>query len=547
MSSALDDPESTSSSSEKDVRDVAPSPELLASRDSDGSLGDSRPGGHLAGRVRGASTVFSDLTSVSGARLGAAGISAVGVIMATRILTPSGYALVAYVTIVQSLMYVTTSAWTAAATTRYGREELERTGMMTATSWNRLTVTAPLVLLATLIVVALKLAHALPPEMTWIFVELSIISGFLLIASEHVVNLLETSGRMKLTAISLAVRQAAIAAVLALILISGRGQSPLAVSGLSAAALAGVLIPFSAAVWKTGLWPPSIDRALMRRILIFSFPMIAFSASQYVIRSVDLVVLRAFDGATDAGIYALAYQGYSVLQQITTTATIVLTPLFVSLGTANKHAVIERYIRRVVPQLTFLFAMITGLIVPLLGVVVPIVFGNPFRAAAQPLAVLFVALAFSANASFVAPILMLYERSRSVGLINLIAAVTNVVLDVVFVGALHMGILGPALATAVAVAVIAVGYHVTADRSIHNRGRGRILLTTPLLAAIIPVLLFDGGLAVGVGLLSAVVTSMMILRRASPFALADMDMVEQLDMPAAVKRMAIRGLRFAAQ
>jgi len=499
------------------------------------------------GGVRGAGTVFSDLASVSGARLGSAMLSVVTVVITTRILAPAEYALIAYVAIISTLMFTTTSAWTATAVARYGREELELRGRMTSTSWNRLLLTAPLILTSIAVIVILRLAGALPAEMTWLFVGLAIVSGLLFIASEHIVTLLEAAGRMRLTAVALTLRQCVSTAVLLAIFVSGRGRSPQVIIAVGAIALAIVVIFMATRVWAIALWPPTIDRALMRRMLVFSIPLIAFSASQYFIQSVDIVILRAYGTPTEAGIYAVAYQGYGVLQQVATTATIVLTPLFVSLAAAKKQALLGRYVSRAIPQLVFISAVAAGLVVPFLGIVVPIVFGAPFAGAAEPMAVLFTAFVLYASASFSAPILILNERTRAVAIINVAAAVINVAGDILFVGPLHLGVLGPALATSLALAVIAAGYQIVAERCTKTRGSRRAVLLAPLLVATLPVLFVGPGVAVALGIPAAMLATAAILRWASPFDLSDADMIAKLDMPAVVKIFVLRGLHLIAR
>jgi O-antigen/teichoic acid export membrane protein len=499
------------------------------------------------GSVRGASTVFSDLASVSGARLGSAMLSVVTVVIITRILAPSGYALIAYVAIISTLMFTTTSAWTATAVARYGREELELTGRMTSTSWNRLLFTVPLILTSIAIIVILRVAGALPAEMTWLFVGLAIVSGLLFIASEHIVTLLEAGGRMRLTAVALTMRQCVSTAVLLVIFVSGRGHSPQVIIGVGAIALAIVVIFMATRVWTIALWPPTIDRVLMRRMLVFSIPLIAFSASQYLIQSVDIVILRAYGTPTEAGIYAVAYQGYGVLQQVATTATIVLTPLFVSLAAAKKQALLGRYVSRATPQLVFLSAVAAGLVVPFLGITVPIVFGAPFAGAARPLAVLFTAFVLYASASFSAPILILNERTRAVAIINVAGAVINIAGDILFVGPLHLGVLGPALATALALAVIAAGYQIVAERCTETRGSRRVMLLAPLLVATLPVLLVGPRIAMAVGITATILVTAAILRWAPPFDVGDADLIAKLDIPETIKRLVLRGLVLTAR
>ena len=191
-------------------------------------------------------------------------------------------------------------------------EELERSGSMQATSWNRLAITAPAVSLAVLLVVGLKLVGALPAELTWVFVGIALGSGVSLIAGEHMLNLLEASGRMKRTAAGVVVQRAVSIVAIVFVAAFGAGHSAVSIAlvwlgtGLLFAAWLG------ASVWRVGLWPVRFDRALLRRMIRFSLPMIAFAGSQYVILAVDVVILGAYRSIRDVGLYAIAYNGYGV-------------------------------------------------------------------------------------------------------------------------------------------------------------------------------------------------------------------------------------------
>jgi O-antigen/teichoic acid export membrane protein len=462
------------------------------------------------------------------------------VIITTRILVPRQYAVIGYVTVVAGLMFNLTSGWTATAVARYGREELEQTGVMNRTSWNRLLATVPQIVLFTAVIVLVKLSGGLPGEMSWTFVGVAIASGLLLILSEHVVTLLEAAGRMRFTAVALTSRQVIATGALVLVLASGHGHSPLVVLAVTLIALSLVIVVMAARVWRVALWPPSFDRQLMRRMLVFSLPMVIFAVSQYVIQSVDIVILRALGTRTQTGVYTVAYQGYMVLQQIPTTITIVLTPLFVSLGTARQGATIARYVSSFTAQLTFLTAALASLAIPFLGLAASVVFGARFTAAGRPLALLFVALVLYAAESFLAPILVLHERTRAIAIINALAAVINIAADLLFVGPLHMGVLGPALATAIALAVVLVGYLVTAELCVGERGPRRVLWLAPLVVATVPVLLLSPGAALGVGLPAAVLVTAAVVRWASPFVREDADIVAKLDLPAPAKRIVVR-------
>src|SRR5689334_12699387 len=93
--------------------------------------------------VRGASTIFSDFVSMIGGRFVSVLLSLVSVLIATRILSPSAYGGLAYLNVVALSIFALTAQWTSTSVTRYGREEVDRTGSMVAVTWSRFLVTVP--------------------------------------------------------------------------------------------------------------------------------------------------------------------------------------------------------------------------------------------------------------------------------------------------------------------------------------------------------------------------------------------------------------------
>lgn len=495
--------------------------------------------------VRGARSAFSDYAAVLGARFLSVLLSLCSVLMSTRILHPTGYGVVAYFTVIATLVFTITSAWTSTAVARYGREQLDRHGTMTNVSWARFAITAPLIAVATAVVPVVKLVGALPPEFTWTFTALAVSFGALWVLSEHVTYMLEAAGRMKLSAVGLIAQQGAVVAALAVIYISGKGQSPLVIASISVISMLVVTLALGATLWKQAFWPPVLDRPLVRRIFRFSVPMIAFTGSQYLIRSADLVVIRAYSTPEAVGIYAVAYQAYTILQTLAAAAPPVLTPLFVSLHEGRHERVIRRYFERVVPQLTFVGAVLAGLAIPLISVAVPIVFGDSFSSADEPLAILVVALVLFFASNLYAPIIVLHERTRPVGILNAVAAAINIGGDVVLIGPLDMGIAGAAIATTVALAVISSGYVVVARRCLGEVRWPNPLVLLPLVAGLVVALATDGTYAVVGGVAAVVLTTVAVQAAWRPFAAEDAEMIDALDIPGPAKRALMRALAHA--
>jgi O-antigen/teichoic acid export membrane protein len=305
----------------------------------------------------------------------------------------------------------------------------------------------------------------------------------------------------------------------------------------SATLLAVGAAPF---VWRTGVRPAGVDRRLLRRMLWLSTPMIGLMVSQYVFGSIDIVALRMFRTQSEVGIYAVSYQAYTVLAAAATTATVVLIPLFVSLQAAGRRQVIQRYFRQGVPQGLFFIAVACGLAAALVPLLVPVVFGHAFRSASTPMSVLIAGLAFLFGAYLAAPILTLHEQTRATAVFNAIAALINVVLDLLLIGAVHMGVIAPALATSAALAYMFAAFYVRARRLLALDTRPGLVLMAPLLAGLAPAVTLGGALGAILGVAGVALAAAAILAWRSPFTRSDVDVIAKLELPPAVKRAAIK-------
>ena len=193
------------------------------------------------------------------------------------------------------------------------------------------------------------------------------------------------------------------------------------------------------------------------------------------------------------------------------------------------------------PQATLALGVIVAVSAPLAALLVPIVFGEAFADAADPLVILLAAWLIRAVASLAAPVLMLHERSGATAAINLVALAINVVGDLILVGLLGAGVIGPAVASAVAMVPIAVGYLVVAGRSTGTRAR---IPASALLApavAIAATLALPLAAAFGIAV-AASVAGIALAASTGLFSAQDADLVERLRLPAALKRRLIGAL-----
>lgn len=469
-------------------------------------------------------------------------LSFVTVIFTTRLIGPAGYGTVVMVGLLAMLLFTASTAWTSVSVRRYGREDLELRGGMSRLTWNRVIIGAPLVATGVIVLVALKLAGVLAAEMTWTMVALAIATGVANIFMDHWVCVLETVGRMKVSAVAQVLRQASYVGALIVLVAIGAHVSAITIVVLTLVSAILFTVGAMPWVWTSGVVPLETDRALLRRMVWLSVPVIGLMASQYVFSSVDVFVLRIFRSRHDVGVYAVAYQAYNVLSAVAVSATAVLVPLFVSVRLAGREELVKRYLRRVLPQGIFVTAVTAGLLIPAAPLLVPVVFGDQFQRAGRPLCVLALGLVFLFASYLVAPILTLHEQTRTTATINAVAAAINVVGDFVLIGVLGVGIMAPAVATTVGLAAVYVGYQRHARRLLAEPSRPSPIHIAPAVAGMVPPLLLPAWSGFGGGVLAAGLVTAAILRWQPPFSAEDIDLVEKLDLPDRVKTLAVRGI-----
>jgi len=177
---------------------------------------------------------------------------------------------------------------------------------------------------------------------------------------------------------------------------------------------------------------------------------------------------------------------------------------------------------------------------------VPAMFGPGFEGAGRPMAILLVAVMLLFTTNLLASVLVLHERGGAIAGLNGAAAIVNIVGDVLTVGVFHMGIAGPAVATSLAMLVLLSGFYAVAIRCVGVGWGLNPVVLLPVLAGLVPSLLLSGVVAVASAIASTLICAVLVVRLVRPFGEDDLEMVASLDMPAPLKRLALRGVTLAS-
>ena len=203
-------------------------------------------------------------------------------------------------------------------------------------------------------------------------------------------------------------------------------------------------------------WPFGFNLSLCKKFLRFSYPLLLTSFGGFVFGWVDIAIVKHFSSLNDVGIYSLAYSGLGAVESIVLLMPAVLTPIFVTLAAQHREDTTVRFIRRILPQISYLWGFVfmpAGLISIWL---IPLAFGPAFMQSVNVFLVLLVCLNLSVMNALIVPIFVGYNMVSKMVIVNFTASILNLVLDMALVP--HIGIMGAAMATTFSYCCVTISY-----------------------------------------------------------------------------------------
>ncbi|MBX0296634.1 polysaccharide biosynthesis C-terminal domain-containing protein [Haloarcula nitratireducens] len=188
-----------------------------------------------------------------------------------------------------------------------------------------------------------------------------------------------------------------------------------------------------------------------REILAFALPLTFAASIQYLVSWTDILVLGVFVPATPIGRYQAAYQTSVLLLIVLQSANSVFPPLASELHDSGKRAELNRVYTAVTRWVTYLtvlgFAFVAIYAADILSI-----FGTDARSAQTALIILAAGQMISAIVGPTGYLLIMTDYERLTLVNNGLAALLNLVLNVVLIQT--YGILGAAIATGISLATM---------------------------------------------------------------------------------------------
>jgi len=481
---------------------------------------------------------FWDLSFLIVAHLLSALFSVICLSLITRILGPEGYAKFSLFQTMTLFFFFLGINWTNTAVMRYGKEEFLKTGKINETFWARniLLLFSILICTSCLWIFRKSISSFLhtPEEPSFLFLVFLYLLSFSVL--EYLKYIFQGLGQLKKMALIWTEEYL----LMTLLLLSILKNIILAkdLDGVIFAAILSIAISI-----MTGLaflrikWflPFCLNVAALKRIFLFSYPLIIGSASIYLIDWIDVWVINQFLPLTDLGIYQLAYRGMMVIQYLSMQAVTVITPLLVSFLTDKREDLILLYLRRIVPQLFMAWTFFIVLALNIAKLFIPIIFGPDFSSSYGPFSFLILGVSFYGMISLLSPIITTYELIQFSTMVNVLVGILKLMFDLALVP--RLGIYGAALSTEWVFLFGAMGFSSIVYRRLGTFSFLKSLIfTIPIILTFLSLNIREDILGYIIAGFVVIISYLLLARMSKMFSVEDRRFIEVIDMPWMLKR-----------
>lgn len=187
-----------------------------------------------------------------------------------------------------------------------------------------------------------------------------------------------------------------------------------------------------------------LSRKTLLEMLSYSWPMIPNSLSNWVLSFSDRAVLTAFMGLEANAIYSVANKIPALFTTVQGTFVFAWQE---NASLASKDSDADTYYAEMFDSIFGILVGIMALLIAATPILFWLLIRGDYKEAYYQMPVLFMGMLFSSMASFIGGIYVAHKKTRSVGVTTILAAVCNLVIDLVFVH--KIGIFAASISTLV--------------------------------------------------------------------------------------------------
>ena len=455
----------------------------------------------------------------------------------TRRLGSTMYGQMSVFLMLTQLIYLSTTSWTAVGYTRFSILHADSGRPVSPVFWSRSAIVMSLVSAAGLLLVACR---------QFVSSYLGLPPVIVAVALFHLLSLLAVDYTRQIAQVTTRFKQISILQLAEKCVILGTvwlwGGDIFSILAVIIAVTIMCRCCFLFTVDSSIFRPFRLDAALSREMLRFCLPLFFVSIGGFVLGWVDIAVIRHFAEFDDVGIYSLAYNGLGAVESFILLMPTIMTPIIVSIISKKKSGLVELFVERMIPQITWIWGLGFIFIGPLSVFAIPLVFGAEFVRTVDVFLVLLICLNLSVFNALCLPLFVGYDLVQGMAKINIAASLLNLLLDLCMVA--RFGIMGAAVSTVLSYLFIAVSY-MFLIRKRHRCLRVRPFLVTVVLFLQVITLISSKNPGLLLGVTSCAAAGYLWMsRRLGIFRTEDMRIYEQLEMPVSVKNIFYRICRY---
>ena len=486
--------------------------------------------------LRDVKSSFWDYAALVFSKAGVVLLALASVPLVTRLMGTEDYGRFSVFLMAAQFMLFAFVSWTSGAVIRYGKEEFVKDGKINKVFWARSLILGICFVIGLAVLLIFKdwLGRYIgaPNWIAWF------LAGYFLIyaLSEFLFYIFQSVGRLK----TMALTEFAESVILLVSLLTVKFFIGYSLPILATVVAAYIFCKISADLFFVSrldlkiFLPVEIDSFALKRILNFSYPLIFGIMAGYAATWLDLAIIKRHLDLSQVGLYALAFKLANFSQYIGGILNVVLAPIIVGFLAAGNPELIIRYIRRIIPQLMFLWLIIVFFIFILGRPLLPVLFGQSFGGSVLPFSILILAYLMNILVILYNPVFTAYEMVKRGTILNVFIAAFG--LGLAFVLIPRMGINGAAWAKVFAFSFSGAAYLFLGNRRLKITDFRPFSIFLPLIFLFIAVYFLPGPAGVILGVSAFLISGFAVAKIIDLFRPEDKAIFDKIDMPVFARR-----------
>jgi O-antigen/teichoic acid export membrane protein len=399
----------------------------------------------------------------------------------TRILGKNGYGQFSLFYLVANIAFVASIGWTSNAVLRFGKEEFIKEQKLNKVFWarNSIIFIGLAISIASILIFKNRLENYTQIKFIHLFIIIFLIFQTLL---DYIGYIFQATGKLKVSAFFEILPKVFFTLFLFMFFLANKKDITQIFIVFIIAQFLTLLL---SAKWISFSWfcPVTVDRAFLKEILSFSYPLIFSSLSAYVVNYIDLIFIRKYYLISDVGVYSFAYNMMGYFKQIIMAVITVTGPILIGLVTQDREDVIKSYIHRLIPQGIFFWSIFLIISILFMPYILPVVFGNDFKDSILLVQILLCGLVYNGISCFYSGVLTTFKLIKEAVFINVCMAILNFIGDLLLVPLI--GAIGAAISSAVVFSLGGIAYMYIGNRRLGIKENKSLIFIIPVALVLI--------------------------------------------------------------